>query len=80
MIAPIKSLTKRISIAVDGISNLRSSIKGCQMGFEEQDKVYRNLQIKLLRDYQKKNKETNILYMQFLMKAKIMFVARAIST
>ena len=42
----------------------------------EMSKLYRGLQIELLRDYAAQSKEMNMLYFQFHLKAKILFAAK----
>ena len=49
------------------------------LGREELDKMYRAMQIDLLRNYRMQNMEINTLYFQFHMKAKILFAAQAVS-
>ena len=50
------------------------------MSYEDQDKAYRALQISLLREYKRENHESAQLYFNFHMKAKIVFMARAVSS
>ena len=50
------------------------------MTVDEQNKGYRDLQIKLLRRYKRSNKETDDLYFSFHISVKIVFLARVVSS
>jgi len=82
MLRPINTLTRRIHKSVKSIRKLRQVQASAKHDFklEEQDTMYRSLQIDLLRDYHKHNKETNMLYFDFNMKAKILYLANAVSS
>ena len=49
------------------------------MDLDKEDDMFRSLQIDLLRGYHKQNVETDLLYFDFNMKAKILYVANAVS-
>ena len=50
---------------MDGVRGLRRAQERHHFELEKHDNMYRSLQIDLLRDYQKQNLETNILYFAF---------------
>ena len=65
---------------MDGVRGLRRAQERHHFELEKHDNMYRSLQIDLLRDYQKQNLETNILYFAFQQKAKILYLANAVSS
>ena len=79
MVRPINTLTRRIYRSIHSIRQLKHENQVCTLTYEVQKEAFRNLQISMLRDYKKTNQETNKLYFDFLLSAKIMFIARAIS-
>ena len=80
MLFPINTLTDRIWNTVDSIRHLRKAQERQHLEMEAHDTMYRKLQIELLRDYQKQNRETNILYFSFQTRAKILYLANAVSS
>lgn len=80
MLRPINTLTRRIYRTVMSIRGLRKAQERHHYELEAQDTMYRSLQIDLLRDYQKQNRETNILYFSFQTRAKILYLANAVSS
>lgn len=79
MLQPINKLTKRIHKSVISLRQLRQAQDRHDFGIEMQDKMYRGMQIDLLKGYSKQNRETNLLYFDFNQKAKILFMANAVS-
>ena len=66
-------------MTVKSIRLLRQAQGKHNFDIEKQDTMYRSVQFDLLRDYRSKNRETNLLYFDFNMKAKILYVAQTMS-
>ena len=80
MVKPIIKLKELIHKSAEGIRVIRQKQQLQDLDLAEQNKMYRKFQIDLLHYFKRTNFELNSLYYKFHMRAKIIFLARAVTS